>query len=111
MRLHRLLEAPRIHGKPLLLGHQLRQIQWKAIRIVELECVVSGDHTCAFALHAPGDVLEDLDSPIQRLPETLFLAFDHHRDGLRLLDQFGICRSHTLRQHRSEPIDERLVHP
>ena len=49
--LHGFLKSVLVNGKSLLLQDLLRQIQREAIRIIELECVLSGQRLLSSCLH------------------------------------------------------------
>ena len=49
--LHGFLKSVLVNGKSLLLQDLLRQIEREAIRIIELECVLSGQRLLSSCLH------------------------------------------------------------
>ena len=51
--LHGFLKSVLVNGKSLLLQDLLRQIEREAIRIIELECVLSGQRLLSSCLHFP----------------------------------------------------------
>jgi len=102
--LHARLEAGLVDGKTAFAGHDLGQVQWEAVGVIQFEGHLAGKD--ASHLHASGLLLEQGDAPVQRLVERgLFAPHDLLDLGL-LAEQLGKDIPHGLGQDRHQVMKE-----
>ena len=104
---HCRVESSLIHGNAPQAQRILRQIERKAISIVELE---SGFASQGIALPQPrGFFFQNLKAPAQCLEETLFLETNGLGNHCFALGEVGIGLPHLAHQGRDELVDRGIV--
>src|SRR6266581_916821 len=94
----RLLKTLDVNRMPMFRSDHLREIERKAIRVVEFEGVFTGDDRLMPQLLHPNEATLD------RLEKALLLRARHALDVRLLRDELGIDVAH----HRAPEVDEEL---
>mmetsp|Transcript_10640 Transcript_10640/g.24689 ORF Transcript_10640/g.24689 Transcript_10640/m.24689 type:complete len:243 (-) Transcript_10640:1364-2092(-) len=101
---HGLVIALRIHAEPLLLAHEQREVERKAVRVVHLEGVGSRQHRRLVQL--PALLLELGDSAFERRGEDSLLLLEDRLHRGRLLPQLWEAVGHHLHDHVHQLVEE-----
>ena len=102
--LHEPPEARLVDREPLLGGHLEGEVDREAVRVVQRERAVAGQH--AARLPRSGDRgVEDLGPGAERLEERPLLRHRHRGDAPAVADQLGV-----LRPHRPDAGVDELLH-
>ncbi len=117
---HELVEAGDINGQAALAGHQLSEVEGKAVGVVEQERKASGNllnngslartRICdCWNLRERSVLVEQFNPPIQRLIKRLLFPLDDLLDMVLLGAEFGEDVAHGFSQDGHQLIEERFV--
>ena len=101
---HLRFKPVQVHLQPALRAHQLREVDWKAVGVIQAKGVTSGDSPIL------GNSLEHLQPPVERLPEPFFLRPNDPGDVIGLFRHLGKHVPHDFHDNGHQPVNERIVH-
>ncbi len=101
LRRHFFFEACVVDGQILLPSHQLSQVQWKTVGVVQLERFFPRNRLFVFCLQVFHNFIEDFDAAIQSAVEAFFFGFYDQRHELMFLFDFRKRLAHNVDDHRN----------
>ena len=106
--LHRRLKACLVDAEAALTRHVGRQIDRKAVGVVELEHRIAVDHLGA--VQVADGALEQHHAVGEGFGEALFFGFQHALRVLAAAHELRVGIAHLLCEHRHQLVEERLLH-
>jgi hypothetical protein len=87
----------------------LRQIERKAIGILERKCIIAGNDRTAAGAHPFNNAVQNAHSPRKGAQELAFFQIDRFQDKIGAFAQFGIDRAHLFDHCRDDLRQEWLL--
>jgi len=105
------LEPGHIHRHTDLARHVLRQVEREAVRVVQPECLCTGDDVLTARLDLRDEFLQQCNAVGERGREARLFLLDIGEDEVATAGQFGIVRPHRLDDGPRNICEERPVEP